>query len=227
MVPRNRKLWLVGFAALIIGVALYLLGGHFEVRARMDRVVVWVRDAGPVPFFTAMTLLPIVGFPLSAFTLVAGPVFGPTMGIVSVVLCGILAITVNVAITYWLAARALRPVAEWVVRRLGYRMPDIPPHAAWLAIIILRTVPLTPFSVQGILLGLARVPFGPYMLVSIIVPSVYATAVILLGDALMRGDRWAIAGAGALFVLIGLILHVLRKRLRPRANSLHVTEEEK
>lgn len=227
MPPRKRKLWIIGFAVVAIGVALFFIGGHFEIRARMDRVVAWVRDAGPVPFFTAMTLLPIAGFPLSGFTLAAGPVFGPTMGIGNVVLCGILAITVNVALTYWLAARALRPVAEWVVRRLGYRMPEIPPHATWLAIIILRTVPLTPFCVQGILLGLARVPFGPYMLVSTIVPSVYATAMMVLGDALMRGDRWAIAGAAALFVVVGVMLHVMRKRLRPRATSLRVTDEEK
>jgi uncharacterized membrane protein YdjX (TVP38/TMEM64 family) len=225
MHARKRQLWLIGLAVVAIGVGLFMLGGHFEVRARMDRVVVWVRDAGPWPFFTAMTLLPIVGFPLSAFTLVAGPVFGPTMGVGVVVLCGILAITINVALTYWLAAHGLRPVAAWIVRRLGYRLPEIPPHATWLAIVILRTVPVTPFCVQGILLGLARVPFGPYMLISIVVPSTYATAMILLGDALMRGDRWAIAGAAALFVVVGVILHVMRKRLRPTAAALHVAPD--
>jgi uncharacterized membrane protein YdjX (TVP38/TMEM64 family) len=222
---RNRKLWIIGLVVLSVGVLLLLAARHFEVRAWMDRVVQTVRDAGPLPFFTAMTLLPAVGFPLSLFTLAAGPVFGPTMGVGWVVVCGIFAITINVALTYWLAARALRPFAEWAVRRLGYRMPEIQPHAAWLAIVVLRTVPVTPFCVQSILLGLARVPFGPYMLVSIVVPSGYATAVILLGDALMRGDRWAIAIAGALFVVVGTVLHVLRKRFGRAAASLHVTRE--
>lgn len=224
---RKRQLWILGLALGALGAVLFLLAGHFEVRARMDRVVETVRDAGPLPFFTAMTLFPTVGFPLSAFTLVAGPVFGPTMGVGMVVWCGILAITINVALTYWLAARAFRPVAAWVVRRLGYRLPVIQPHAAWLAIIVLRTVPVTPFCVQGILLGLARVPFGPYMLVSIVVPSTYATAMILLGDALMRGDRWAMVGAGALFVVVGVVLHVLRKRYRGAAASLQVDSEDK
>ena len=111
------------------------------------------------------------------------------------------------------------------MRRLGYRLPEIQPHAAWLAIVILRTVPVTPFCLQSIILGLARVPFGAYMLVSVVVPSAYATAMILLGDALMRGDRWAIAGAGALFVIVGTILHVMRKRFRGSAASLHVTQD--
>ena len=227
MLARERKLWIVGLMVVAIGVGLLALAGHFDLRARMDRVVEWVRDAGPVPFFTAMTLLPAVGFPLSAFTLVAGPVFGPTLGVEVVVGLAILGITINVAMTYWLAARALRPVAEWVVRRLGYRMPVIQPHAAWLAIVILRTVPITPFCVQSILLGLARVPFGAYMIVSIVVPSAYATAMILLGDALMRGDRWAIAGAGGLFIIVGVILHIMRKRFRASAAALRVTADEK
>ena len=223
---RKRKLWILGLTVVLLGGVLLALAGHFEVRARMDQVVEYVRDAGPIPFFTAMTLLPAVGFPLSAFTLVAGPVFGPTMGVGFVVLCGVLAIAMNVALSYWLAARALRPVAEWVVRKLGYRLPEIQPHAAWLAIIVLRTVPVTPFCVQSIILGLARVPFGPYMLVSVVVPSIYATAMILLGDALMRGDRWAIAGAAAVFVVVGVVLHIMRKRYRGAAASLQVTEDE-
>ena len=223
---RKRKLWIVGLTLVLLGGALFALAGHFEIRAWMDQVVEYVRDAGAIPFFTAMTLLPAVGFPLSAFTLVAGPVFGPTMGVGFVVLCGVLAIAINVALSYWLAARALRPVAEWVVRKLGYRLPEIQPHAAWLAIIVLRTVPVTPFCVQSIILGLARVPFGPYMLVSVVVPSIYATAMILLGDALMRGDRWAIAGAAAIFVVVGAVLHIIRKRYRAAAASLQVTEDE-
>jgi uncharacterized membrane protein YdjX (TVP38/TMEM64 family) len=221
-----RKLWVIGLIVVAVGGLLLLAARYFEVRAWMDHVVEAVRDAGPLPFFTAMSLLPTIGFPLSLFTLAAGPVFGPTMGVGWVVACGVLAITLNVALTYWLAARALHPLAQRVVRRLGYRLPVVQPHAAWLAIIVLRTVPVTPFSVQSILLGLARVPFGPYMLVSIVVPSVYATAVILLGDALMRGDRWAIAGAGVLFVVVGVILHVVRKRFSRAAAALRVRRDD-
>jgi uncharacterized membrane protein YdjX (TVP38/TMEM64 family) len=223
---RRRQLWIIGLIVILLGALVFALAGRFEIRARMDEVVESVREAGPIPFFTAMALLPAVGFPLSAFTLVAGPVFGATMGVGVVVLCGILAIAINVALSYWLASRALRPVAEWVVRKLGYRLPEIQPHAAWLAIVVLRTVPVTPFCIQSIILGLARVPFGPYLLVSVVVPSIYATAMILLGDALMRGDRWAIAGAGAMFVVVGVVLHIMRKRYHAAAALLDPREKE-
>jgi uncharacterized membrane protein YdjX (TVP38/TMEM64 family) len=102
---------------------------------------------------------------------------------------------------------------------MGYRLPEVRPQSAWLAIVVLRTVPLTPFFLQSVLLGLARVPFGAYMLVSVVIPSGYAVAIITLGDALVRGDRWAIAAAGGLFVLVGAILHVMRKRFRAPASD--------
>jgi uncharacterized membrane protein YdjX (TVP38/TMEM64 family) len=195
-------------------VALFLYA-HYDVKAHMTRIVQIIRDAGPLPFFGAMAVLPAVGFPLSMFTLIAAPVFAPTLGLGVVVICAIAAIAANVALSYWLASTAMRPVAEAVVRRFGYRLPAaVDSKAAWIAILVLRIVPLTPFSLQGILLGLARVPFGPYMLVSVVVPSVYAVAIITLGDALMRGDPWAIAGAVALFLVIGVVLHFLRKRFQ-------------
>jgi uncharacterized membrane protein YdjX (TVP38/TMEM64 family) len=220
----RRQRWILAVVVLLAGAALYAAASHYDLRARMDRVVEWVRDAGPVPFFTAMTFLPAVGFPLSAFTVIAGPVFGPTLGVGAVVLLTILTISINVALSYWLAARALRPVAEWLVRRLGYRLPEVPRHAAWMTILVVRIVP-SPFCIQSILLGLARVPFGPYLLVSITVPSAYATAVIVMGDALMRGDRWALLAAAALFAIVGTILHVMRKRLRGSAAALRAASD--
>lgn len=211
--PAKRKLVILGVATVVIAVALYVFARHLDLRARMDQVVATIRESGPLPFFTAMALLPAVGFPLSGFTLVAGPVFGPTMGVPAVVLCAVAAIACNVAFSYWLASRAMRPAAQWVVRRMGYGLPEVRPQAAWLTIMVMRTVPM-PFSLQSLLLGLARVPFGPYMLVSIVVPSVFTFAAITLTDGLMRGDRWAIAGAAALFLAVGTVLHFLRKRLQ-------------
>lgn len=202
--------------ALVLAIAGYFLAGRYDLRERMAQVVQVIRDAGPLPFFVAMALLPVVGFPLSGFTLTAAPVFGPTMGLGLVILCAVLAITFNVAFSYWLAARGMRPAAEWVVRRFGYELPEVKRDAAWLAIVVLRVVPLTPFSLQGILLGLARVPFGPYMLISVLVPSSYAIAVIVLGDALMRGDPWAIAGAVGMVIFVGVVLHFVRVRVRPK-----------
>ena len=215
MIRMKKLRWLMlAVAAISIGVALVVGASHLGLRAQADRVIEVFRAAGPAPFFVAMALLPGIGFPLSAFLAVAGPVFGPTMGVPAVVMCAIAAITINVALSYWVAARALHPLMERVVRRLGYRLPEIQPPAAWAAILVLRIVPGTPFCLQSFILGLARVPFGIYMLVSTLVPAAYVTAVIVLGDAIVRGDRTAMAWAGVLFLAAGVVLHVIRKRMR-------------
>lgn len=226
--PQPKKGWperrihrvliaLVVLAGLVL--VVWLAAGRFEWRAGMDRIIVVLREAGPGPFFGAMAVLPGLGFPLSAFLAVAGPVFGPTMGVGLVITCAIIAIMVNVAWSYWAAARVLRPVAQWIVQRLGYGLPEISSGAAWPAILILRIVPGIPFFLQNLLLGLARVSFGPYLLVSVLVPAAYVIAMITLGDALIRGDRLAMAGAGALFFVAGGIIDQVRRYLLRRSRK--------
>jgi len=193
---------------------LGLLAWKVDVGTQVTRCIGVLRGAGPVPFFAAMAVLPVFGFPLSPFTFAAGPVFGPTMGAGPVVLCAILATVVNVALSYWMAARALRPLMERLMTWLGYELPKMPAGTAWEAALLVRIVPGTPFFLQSYLLGLARVPFGIYMVVSSLVPAAYIAGTILAGDALMRKDPGALAVAGVVFVLAAVGLHRLRKKLQ-------------
>ncbi|HTJ77813.1 MAG TPA: VTT domain-containing protein [Rariglobus sp.] len=199
-------------AVLVIG--LGLVAWKMDLGAEITRCIGFLREAGPAPFFTAMAVLPVFGFPLSPFTFAAGPVFGPTMGAGAVVMCAILATVVNVALSYWVAARALRPLMERLMKWLGYELPRMPEGTAWEASLLVRIVPGTPFFLQSYLLGLAGVPFGIYMVVSSLVPAAYIVGTILAGDALMRRDPGALAAAGAVFVLAGAGLHRLRKKLQ-------------
>ena len=201
---------------LLVGIWFAARQVHFGEMA--TRAVAYFREKGPLPFFVAMALLPAAGVPLSPFTVAAGPVFGPIMGVGNVILCSLLAVAVNVALSYWIASRALRPVVTRLVRWMGYTLPEIRPHATWTVSLLVRIVPGPPFFLQSYLLGLARVPFGVYMIVSTIVPAAYISATILLGDALMRGDRMAMFGAAAIFFVAGGVLHQLRIRFKAKAN---------
>lgn len=206
--------------SIAAGIAVVLVIGsilaiqHFEVQAVMNRTVEGVRNAGPWTFFGAMAVLPALGFPLSAFLAAAGSVFGPTLGLGPTVLGALVAVLINLVLAYAVTARAVRPVAERIVRRFGHTLPALPARVTWIAILIVRIVPGPPFAVQNIVLGLARVPFGIYLSVSMLVTGTQAIAMIVLGDGVVRGDPWAIAGAAAMFVVMGAVLHVLRKRLR-------------
>src|SRR4051794_36759340 len=109
------KLTLASVALMIVA-AFFLRG--VDVRSWLDQALEWVRGVGPTAYFSAMAVLPAFGFPLLAFSLSAGPVFGPQLGLGWVILFVVLSIGLNVALTYWLARYALRPFLEKLIKRL-------------------------------------------------------------------------------------------------------------
>jgi uncharacterized membrane protein YdjX (TVP38/TMEM64 family) len=201
-------------AALVVSalcVALALIVCRTGIHAAAMHGIGVLREAGAVPFFAALAILPAVGFPLSAFIVASGPVFGPTLGVWHVVAYATLGIASNVTLSYMIGAHAVRPFAARLAARAGYSLPDIQAERAWKITLLLRIVPGMPFFFQSYILGVARVSFGPYLLISLLVQFVYLVSVVLFGSGLLNGDRKAMAAAGVLFVLIGVVLHVLRK----------------
>jgi uncharacterized membrane protein YdjX (TVP38/TMEM64 family) len=203
---------------VLLGVALLAWGIHaVGLRELMTTVIAGLRDAGAPLFFTAMALLPAVGFPILPFTLAAGPVFGPTLGVGGVIACSVLAVAVNVTLTYVLASTLLRSLLEKLMARLGYRLPDPRRDNAWGFIAFVRLAPGLPFCVQSYLLGLMRLRFGPYFVVSTLVPAAYITGTVLAGDALVQGDKQRALGAAAVVALVAVTVFLIRRRMTPHA----------
>jgi uncharacterized membrane protein YdjX (TVP38/TMEM64 family) len=196
--------------AIIAG--LLLLLQRLQLGGQIERCVAFFRAAGPVPFFLGMAVLPVFGFPVVAFTVTAGPVFGATMGVGNVILCAIAAEAVNMAICYWLAAGPLHPWGERLAAWLGYKLPEVPVGSAWEVTLIVRIIPGPPFFLQNYLLGFARVPFGIYLLVSTLVHVVFVIAAIMAGDAFTRRDPRALAVGVLLFAAGAVAVYRLRRR---------------
>jgi len=207
-----RPRWLPALlVALVLGGAVAAVGIYFFGGARLvaEARQAWATAfaafgaAGPAAFFGAMAVLPLFGFPISPFSLAAGPLFGASLGTPLVLACGITAIAINLTLAYWLARRGLRPLLARLVARLGYRLPAASGEDATGLIILMRVTPGPPFFVQNYLLGLADVPFGRYLGWSVLVQGAFGTAVMLFGDALAQG-RGRIA-----FLALGLLAGVV------------------
>lgn len=181
-----------------------------------NRVVLGLRDAGPLPFFAAMAVLPAAGFPLLAFTLAAGPVFAPSLGALAVVLYSLVAIACNLLITYWLSQRALRPLAERLLRRFAVRLPAGIGAGAWELTLLVRLTPGPPFWAQSYLLGVLRVPLVPYLVVSSAVLAGFVTALVYGGQALVQGRGKMALTAAAVVGVLAAALQFLRKQLARR-----------
>ena len=217
----NKRALLLKLAAVVVvlGVAAVLVMRGVDLKGLLQHALATVQQAGPLVFFSAMALLPAVGAPLSPFSLTAGSIFGAQLGMPLVIICALAAITTNIVLTYFLASYAFRPLLEKIVTRLGYKLPAVEAGDAADLIVLLRVTPGVPFPAQNYLLGLARVPFGKYLVISCAVQWAFNAAFILFGDALLHGKgKLAILGLSALVALTAGT-HLVRKHYERRKKA--------
>jgi uncharacterized membrane protein YdjX (TVP38/TMEM64 family) len=216
----KRKLPILGLtlAGLVALVAAYLLLKGVDLVALGGRAMGILRTLGPWAFFAAAAVLPACGAPLTAFTVLAGEVFAPLMTLMGVIAAMILALVANLALTYWLARFALRPVLAKLAERYGYKVPRVTKANALSVTLVFRLTPGIPFFLQSYILGLAEIPFGLYMLVSSLCISPMAVGTIVLGKGIFNGN-FRMVGIGTFVLLVAtLLVHWLRKRYAPRVD---------
>jgi uncharacterized membrane protein YdjX (TVP38/TMEM64 family) len=216
---RRLRLLKFGAVALVLLVGAGLVARGYDLKGAIEQGLALVRSAGPVVFFLAMAVLPAVGAPQLAFSLSAGPLFGAQLGMGVVVLLATLAMFFNMALSYWLASRVLRPLLEALLGRLGYKIPQVQQGDETGLIVLLRVTPGIPFPVQNYLLGLARASFGRYLLISICLQGPLNAAFVVFGDALLHGKgKMALIGISAIIVLL-VGTQLLRKHYGKKKSS--------
>lgn len=185
-------------ATLVIVVLILVLRD-----APVDRIVQAMRDTGPLTFFAAMAVLPVIGFPVTPFYLLAGATFGVWTSLIGTAI----AQAINLFLAYWLARRYLRAVVEWLVRRTRYEIPEIKRKNYINFCILVKVTPGPPNFLKSFILGLARIPFGIFFLISWPTTMGFAVGVIIFGDSLMdKNLGQAIVG----FLLMGAFLVAIK-----------------
>jgi len=208
-------LCILAFAA--VAATLLLLRG-VDVRGLAGQGMNMIRDAGPWVYFAATAFLPAVGAPLSAFTIVAGEAFAAQMTLAGVIAATLAAIAANLALTYWLARRALRPLLSRFTEYYGYRIPRVTKANALNVALFIRLTPGPPFFMQSYMLGLAEVPFRLYMAVSWLCILPWAVAFVVLGKGAFAGNfKLVLTGVGVLVAATALV-HWIRKRYAARVD---------
>jgi uncharacterized membrane protein YdjX (TVP38/TMEM64 family) len=200
----------------IAAVVLYFVGWRTaweEGRRWFSSTMDAVAAAGPVVFFSAMAILPAVGAPNLPFALVAGPAFGERLGMPLVITLGLIALTINLTFTYWLARTWLRPLVTRLLARFGYPLPQVEGGDATDLIVLLRVTPGIPFSVQNYLLGLANAPFGRYLVLSCAIQWVMNGAFMLFGEALSQGRGKMVLTAVLVLVAATVATQLARKHM--------------
>jgi uncharacterized membrane protein YdjX (TVP38/TMEM64 family) len=216
----RRKLPIVKLSILAVAgllAAFFVLRG-VNYHGLADRGMALIRDSGPWAFFLAIAVLPAVGAPLSLFSIVAGEAFGRQMTIPGVIIAVLVSIAANLALTYWLARYALRPLLSRLVERYGYSIPRVTPENQVSIALLVRLTPGPPFFMQSYIMGLAEVPFRLYMIVSVLGILPWTVALVVLGEGLFKGNfKLVIYGVGVI-VAAAAAVHMVRRRYAPRPN---------
>jgi len=215
-VKRKLPVFKLALVAGVIVVAAVLVLRGVNLRDVAERGIALIREAGPWVYFLAMTILPALGFPLLGLTIPAGEAFAPQMGLGWVIVAAMTAILLNLALTYWLARYALRPMLTGLLKRYGYGVPKVTPENSLMITLVVRLTPGAPFPLQGYILGLAEVPFRQFMLVSWLAVMPWTIGAVVLGRGVLNGNfKGVMAGVGVIVVAM-VAVHFIRKKYLKR-----------
>lgn len=214
---RSKVKMLVGlaFAGLALGGGVVWQFREEIQGIDLRGMVDWVASFGPVPFFLAMAILPSFWAPVSPFLLLAGVLYDLPVAIGG---SGV-ALALNMALSWFLAGKLFRPVFERLVHRFGYSVPEMTHKSMISVAVLLRITPGLPFPLQNYLLGLARMPFAWYMLVSVPLTLLMASSIIIFGDAILKGNTMVVMLAVSLFIVLSVAIRQLRARLKRNSMS--------
>ncbi|UPK61922.1 VTT domain-containing protein [Rhodococcus pyridinivorans] len=163
----------------------------------------WADSVGPafvVLFFLAQVVVTVTPVPRTVFTLSAGVLFGPVVGIVVTIAATTLSATAAfLLVRRWgrhvFRARLSHPRALAVDERLARR--------GWLAVGSLRLIAVVPFAVVNYCCALSSVRLLPYIGATVagILPG--TLGVVLLGEALTGRTNPALMTVTTVCLLLG------------------------
>ncbi len=176
-VSRTRIIMTAVVAAALVAVVLLVpLPTAVQLRDWATSLGPWF----PLAFFGAHVVVTVLPFPRTVFTLAAGLLFGPLLGIV-------------IAVT---ASTLSALIALLLVRALGWQLSNLVSHPrvdslnvrlrerGWPAVLSLRLIPAVPFSVLNYAVGASSVGVLPYFLATMVGLLPGTAAVVILGDAM-------------------------------------------
>ena len=166
--------------AILVAVALLVpLPSAVQLRDWATSVGPWF----PLAFLATHIVVTVLPFPRTAFTLAAGLLFGPLLGVTLAVAASTASAVIALVLVRaagWQLVRLVRLVRHHAVEKLDTRLRD----RGWVAVVSLRLIPVVPFSVLNYAVGASAARVLPYTLATVAGLLPGTAAVVILGDAL-------------------------------------------
>jgi uncharacterized membrane protein YdjX (TVP38/TMEM64 family) len=159
-------------------------------------------------FLLMFVLLPLVGFPISAFLVLIGVKFGAGYG----VLITLAVMPLHLLVSFLVANSFLRSLLQRCLETMNYRLPQLPRERALWFSFVFMAVPGLPYSVKNYVLSLAGAPFRYYFLSGYLVQGAMSIPFVVAGDAVAGEHLVILAVIFIVMVLLYAMVHQLRQR---------------
>jgi uncharacterized membrane protein YdjX (TVP38/TMEM64 family) len=213
-VSRRRMVVTGAVVAILIAVALLVpLPTAVQLRDWATSVGPWF----PLAFLAAHIVVTVLPFPRTAFTLAAGLLFGPLLGVALAVAASTASAVIALVLVRAAGWQLSRLVRHQAVESLDTRLRD----RGWVAVMSLRLIPAVPFSVLNYAVGASAVRVLPYTLATLAGVLPGTVAVVILGDALTGHVSPSLFLVSLCTGIVGLALlaYEIRHHRRHRAAS--------
>ncbi|MGC6455731.1 MAG: TVP38/TMEM64 family protein [Coraliomargaritaceae bacterium] len=206
------------FAVLLILASLILL---FLWRSgclpEKETLLAWIDatrsflERQPAALILSLAILPGLGAPVSPLLILFGIVLGPLYGLPAACIIGVAAQSVCTAWTYFLASGPLRGFLQKTLLR-NRTLPELSSGNAAKICFMIRIAPGFPYALQNVVLGVLKMRFSTYLLVSVPIQSIYTVGFISTGGAFFEGNTGQALTALLLLLAALFALRIIRKR---------------
>lgn len=175
----SRARLAASLAAIVILVAVALLVPLPTAVQLRD----WATSVGPwfpPAFLIAHIVVTVFPFPRTAFTLAAGLLFGPVLGIPLAVAAATISAVIALLLVRAVGLQLNRLIHHPRIQSLDARLRA----RGWPTVLSMRLIPAVPFSVLNYAAGASSVRVLPYTLATFAGLLPGTAAVVILGDAL-------------------------------------------
>jgi uncharacterized membrane protein YdjX (TVP38/TMEM64 family) len=214
----TRRLVLTGaLIAILVAVTLLVrLPSAVQLRDWSVSMGPWL----PLAFLTAHIVVTVLPFPRTVFTLAAGLLFGPILGVTLAVAASTASAVIALALVRAAGWQLGRLVRHQAVEMADARLRD----RGWVAVLSLRLIPAVPFAPLNYAVGASAVRVLPYTLATVAGVLPGSAAVVILGDALTGHLSPLLFVVSLCTGIIGLALLAYEIRHYRRHRSTQVKE---
>ncbi|WP_232375462.1 TVP38/TMEM64 family protein [Mycolicibacterium baixiangningiae] len=211
-VPRRRLVALAVAIVTLVALAWWVpLPNALELRDWATSVGAWF----PLVFLAAHIVVTTFPFPRTAFTLAAGLLFGPLLGVTIAVVASTVSALLAVLLIRALGWQLNNLVSHPAVDRIDARLR----RRGWPSVIALRLIPAVPFAVLNYAAGASAVRLLPYSLATVVGLLPGTAAVVILGDALTGHVNPLLVLISAATASIGVLVLLYDNRVQRRAKT--------